>query len=201
LIDLLSGAVGGVIVFVLSVLWSEVRDGRRRVRACMGYARLLRTELLANYFALSGAPTPMQYEEAVERGKDDLYSPMGKGGQEFVAEAGVVRDTAPERFEHLIQTWQGALSSEAWREVREPLAPLIAHTDFERLDQHYRELDWFLVQLQRYWSKANDRDASASYRRSLADTVRKLQVQMRRLTKDVLPNYTDPPEFKRRFGF
>jgi len=38
LIDLLSGAVGGVIVFILTALWSEVRDSRRRMRACSGHA-------------------------------------------------------------------------------------------------------------------------------------------------------------------
>jgi hypothetical protein len=43
-----SGAAGAVLVALFTVGYTEVREARRRVRTCMGYAKLLDTEIEAN---------------------------------------------------------------------------------------------------------------------------------------------------------
>jgi hypothetical protein len=63
LIDILSGAVGGVIVFVLTVLWAAIRDGRQQVRACIGYTRLLEAEVESNYLVVNRLEFPSSLEE------------------------------------------------------------------------------------------------------------------------------------------
>jgi hypothetical protein len=183
LIDLFSGAVGGVIVFVLTVLWAVIRDGRQQVRACVGYARLLNTEINANERVLTGTPPPVVIPEMVQEPyfRSFRNEPMGFGG--------VLRDC------------KEALSSEAWREVREPLAPLIAVADFERLDRRYRELDWFLVVAQPFATENPEEIAQLSSNppKLLKKEVSRLLNDVSRL-HDVLDKYTYPPFYTRVFG-
>jgi hypothetical protein len=143
----------------------------------------------------------MQYEEATEQWlreaiKRQTMEAVEEDPEEHPVAWSVIDPF--ERVELLIPTWRDALSSEAWRGVREPLAPLIAHTDFAALDRHYRELDWFLAQL--HGMSNDDPKTRFSYLSSLAETKGKLEVQMRKLLENVLPNYTEPHWFKQRFG-
>jgi hypothetical protein len=46
--DLLGGLVGAVLVALITVVYTEVREARQRVRARVGYARLLDAEIEAN---------------------------------------------------------------------------------------------------------------------------------------------------------
>ena len=50
--NLLSGAAGAVFVALITVGYTEIREARQRVRASMGYARLLDAEIEANSRAL-----------------------------------------------------------------------------------------------------------------------------------------------------
>ncbi len=102
--SLLSGVVGALLVFVLTVLWTEIREGRQRARACMGYARLLDAEIEANGRALTNL------RENSDMTLEDLTK--------------VLLDRPP--------------TDEAWKEVREPLVPLIRVEDFRALDVYYR---------------------------------------------------------------
>jgi hypothetical protein len=50
--NLLSGAAGAALVALITVGYTEIREARQRVRAAMGYARLLDAEIEANGRAL-----------------------------------------------------------------------------------------------------------------------------------------------------
>lgn len=154
MIDLFSGAVGGVIVFVLTVLWAAVRDGRQRVRARIGYARLLEAELESNQGVLNRLQFPPTLED-LAKGEDPLAGPAFRGApwwlwSDFLDSPFYTWPTHPSR-----------LTLDAWREVREPLVPLINAEDFKTLDLYYR----LIAELQPVWE-----DAWSNYR-TLEDSL------------------------------
>lgn len=102
----MAALAGGLIVFTFTVIYTEIREARQRVRARMGYARLLDDEIEANGRAL----------ERVEKRSDLL-------------------------LEDWTKMWlERPPTDEAWKEVREPLAPLLKPEDFRMLGEHYRLL-------------------------------------------------------------
>jgi hypothetical protein len=97
---------GALLVFIFTVIYTEIREARQRVRARMGYARLLDDEIEANGRALK------RIEEQADLSWGDLSS-----------------------------MWlERPPTDEAWKEVREPLVPLINPEDFRKLGEHYRLL-------------------------------------------------------------
>jgi hypothetical protein len=99
---------GALLVFIFTVIYTEIREARQRVRARIGYARLLDDEMDANLRAL----------ERIQSERDHSLS-----------------------WEDLAHVWlERPPTDEAWKEVREPLAPLIKPDDFRTLAEHYRLL-------------------------------------------------------------
>jgi hypothetical protein len=157
--SLLSGAVGAFIVFVLTVLWTEIREGRQRVRARMGYARLLDTEIEAN-----------------DRALEELYGRTS---------------TTAMSWEDFTRSWLSPPSAEAWKEVRESLAPLIKAEDFGRLNEYYRLLG-VLIEMMREEIAGYTDSAARDISYDLKDETAEL--------RDMLCGYANPPRRVRWLG-
>ena len=155
--SLLSGVLGAFIVFVLTVLWTEIREARQRTRARIGYARLLDAELEANGRALSN----------LRENNDMTWEDLTRA----------LLDRPP--------------SDEAWKEVREPLAPLIKGEDFKALDAYYRLLR-VLLELKEYSQNRTDWGVWGVSSDLEDDTPR---------LRGKLSRYADPPSRAKWLGF
>lgn len=97
---------GALLVFIFTVIYTEIREARQRVRTLMGYARLLDDEIEANSRVL------------------EMVQTASKISWMEVTSAWLSRPP----------------TDEAWKAVREQLAPLMSPEDFRTLSEHYRLL-------------------------------------------------------------